>query len=549
MNEYIALAVDELYRLGLREIVLSPGSRSTPLSMLFCEYKKFKVYLDIDERSAAFFALGISKEFSRPVILVCTSGSAAGHYLPAVMEAKYSRIPLIILTADRPPELQNVGAPQTINQNNIFGGFVNYNEELSVPDEKNYYTYPRIVMRKAFLKCQGVVKGPVQINIPLCEPLVPELNEVYFNSGRSPISFQYLSGIEKARIDIEFLKGKKGIIVCGPDAFCDCQKEVIALGERLKAPILADPLSNMRSHKSEVIIDSYDAFLKDNIAKSELKPEYIFLFGQAPVSKRLQQFISLHNDIFCLQVDTSGDYRNPSLTTTHYVQASINEFIDQIHYINTDDTYLKRWRDWQERMRRKMDLAAQEPAMFEGKIVQILQSMMPENGRLVVANSMSIRDIDYFWKSKDQKVKILCNRGTNGIDGTISTALGVSTCGNPTVLLTGDLAFYHDMNGLLVGKTHGLNLVIILINNDGGGIFQYLPPKGKKYFDYLFSTPHGVDFKGVQTLYGVNYHKVSDYTDFQESFLNVIKDQGIHVLEVATDKERSWELHEKYTTL
>ena len=178
MNEYIAVAIDELSLLGIKEAVLSPGSRSTPLSMWFCEHSEIHTYLNIDERSAAFFALGIAKKKNRPVVLVCTSGSAAAHYLPAVTEAKRSRIPLILLTADRPAELQNVGAPQTINQHKIFGEFLNYYEELSIPDEKQQFVYPRIVMQKAYLKCNGMNAGPVQINIPIREPLVPDLNSV-----------------------------------------------------------------------------------------------------------------------------------------------------------------------------------------------------------------------------------------------------------------------------------------------------------------------------------------------------------------------------------
>lgn len=206
MNEYIASVVDELYELGVREVVISPGSRSTPLSMLFCEYKKYKVYLNIDERSSAFFALGIAKEQYRPVALVCTSGSAVAHYFPAITEARHSRIPLIILTADRPPELQNVGAPQTINQNNIFGGFANYYEELAIPNESNFYTYPRIVMRKAFLKCQGNPKGPAHINIPLREPLVPELDQKYFEYGRDDIPFHFESGVEQVQFDVSQMR-------------------------------------------------------------------------------------------------------------------------------------------------------------------------------------------------------------------------------------------------------------------------------------------------------------------------------------------------------
>lgn len=546
-NHYMAAIVDELYQLGIREAVLSPGSRSTPLSMLFCKYGKFKVFLNIDERSAGFFALGIGKEHNRPVVLVCTSGSAAAHYYPAVAEARYSRIPLLILTADRPPELQNIGAPQTMNQSSMFGTFVNYYEELSIPGKGELFTYPRMVMRKAYLKCQGAPKGPVQINVPVREPLVPELNQEWFEQGRSKLPFVFHTGSSSVEIDCSNMQGKNGIIVCGADAACTCHEEIIELGTRLKTPIVADPLSNLRSFESDIIIDSYDAFLKQQTAMEELKPDYMILLGQPPVSKRLQQFLSLHKGAACFQVDASLEYRNPSLITTQYIQADTREFIRQIPLVNKQNRYLKQWQCWQKKMRTKLDTVSQESALFEGKIVNLLQEAMPENSRLVAANSMAIRDIDYFWRTQEQRIKLLCNRGTNGIDGTISTALGISTSDHTTVLLTGDLAFFHDMNGLLIGKTHALRLIIILFNNNGGGIFEYLPQKGKQYFEYLFSTPHGIDFRGIQLLYGVNYRRITDYEDFQDSFQEALAAEGICVIEVGTDKEESWKLHETYT--
>lgn len=548
MNEYIAAAVDELYELGVREVVISPGSRSTPLAMLFCEHS-FKVYVNIDERSAAFFALGIAKEFKRPVVLVCTSGSAVAHYFPAVIEAKHSRVPLIILTADRPSELQRVGAPQTIDQNKLYGDFLKYYEELAIPEEKLLYTYPRMVMRKAYLYCQGIPKGPVQINIPLREPLVPELKEKYFQAGRDKKAFQFLSGKYEVEFDYSCFYGKKVIIAAGGDASSNYGEEIISLGEKLKAPVLADPLSNIRSYKNKVIVDSYDAFLKDKAVRKMLQPDYILLFGQPPVSKRLQQFIKENESSECLQIDTALEYRNPSLTTTKYIQADAKKFAMQINYTSSDEEYLGAWQKLQRDMREKLERAREEEILFEGKIVQLTQDIMPENSRLVAANSMSIRDLDYFWKAENKAVKLLCNRGVNGIDGTISTALGVSTAGYPTVLLTGDLAFFHDMNGLLLGKTHGLNLVIILINNDGGGIFQYLPQKGSKHFDYLFKTPHGMDFQGVQALYGVGYHKVTDYENYKSSLEKALSSKGISIIEVDTEMDISYELHEKYTRL
>jgi len=547
MNEYIAAAVDELYELGVRDAVISPGSRSTPLAVLLCEHK-FHTYLNIDERSAGFFALGIAKEQVRPVVLVCTSGSAAAHYMPAITEAKQSRVPLIVLTADRPPGLRNVYAPQTINQNEIFGRFIKYFEELAIPAATDDSLYPRMVMRKAFLHCRGVPQGPVQINIPLREPLIPKLNHENFRAGRSKVPFRFAAGNMQVDFDDTVLAGKKGIIICGARTSLTGDDEILYLAKQLKVPILADPLSNLRNYDSANIIDSYDAFLKASVTRAELKPDFILLFGQPPVSKRLQQFISDHNTAACYQIDEAAEYRNPSLTTTQYIQAGVTQFASQVQVVNENQEYLRQWQGYHLKMREKINMAAEESCLFEGKIVRLIQEIMPENSRLSVANSMAVRDIDYFWTTKQQQIKILCNRGTNGIDGTISTALGISTCGYPTVLLTGDLALFHDLTGFLIGKTHDLNLVVVLLNNNGGGIFQYLPQNGMKHYDYLFTTPHGIDFKGIQTLYGLRYERAGNYAEFQQHFETAVSGRGICLIEVIINMDKSRELHEKYTT-
>ena len=246
----------------------------------------------------------------------------------------------------------------------------------------------------------------------------------------------------------------------------------------------------MRNYSKNIIIDSYDAFLKNDTIKKELKPQFIIHFGQVPVSKRLQQFLSMHQDVLYLKVDETFQYRNPSLSTKKYIISSPGIFARSISIQNSNEEYLTRWLSYQKQMREKLNSVRDEVNLFEGKLIQIIQNMLPEKSRLVVANSMPIRDIDYFFESLNKIVKVLCNRGANGIDGIVSTALGISVSNKPTVLLTGDLSFYHDLNGLLIGKTHNLNLVIVLLNNNGGGIFRYLPQSTEKHFDYLFLTPH-----------------------------------------------------------
>ena len=510
-NEYLAPFVDELFNLGVREAVFSPGSRSTALAMLFEEYKKYDTYVNIDERSAAFFALGIAKANRRPVVLVCTSGSAAAHHFPAITEAKTSRIPLIILTADRPAELQFVGAPQTLDQTRFFGNFVNHFENLEAPQPqaKNFWTYPRKVAQRAFLSALDQMAGPVQINIPLRDPLVPELKSENYEKGRSKLPFKFFKGQQSASFD-EALLSSKTLILAGANSSENYSESLLKLAEHLKAPILADPLSNLRNHNSPFVMDSYDAFLANDDLKTDLKAESILLFGQMPVSKRLQQFIALNDDAEFIQVDPALAYRNPSLTTTITVQSNVATFANSIQKVNQDFSYLEKWQKAQEKMRHQLEKVAQEENPFEGRFVQELQKHLKAlDAQLLVSNSMEIRDIDYWWKKEDSKVRILGNRGVNGIDGTESTALGIATTGKPTVLLTGDLSMLHDLNGLIIGKTHELNLTIVLFNNDGGGIFHHLAQKGVPNFDYLFSTPHGLNFEGLAELTGLDYHLAS----------------------------------------
>lgn len=571
MNEYIASLVDELYQLGVRHAVFSPGSRSTTLAMLFQSHGGFHTYMNIDERSAGFMALGIAKAQNEPVVLVCTSGSALTHYGPAVVEAKHSGVPMIILSADRPYTLQQVGAPQTIDQQKYFGTAVNYYEELSVPSESHYYTYPRQVARRAYLKANDHKLGPVHINVPLFEPLVPNREEEYFKQGRSEKPFRLVKHQEIASLG-SLLYAKRVLILGGPSV--TNPKAVVDFADRIGAVVIGDPLSNLRQY--EGVISTYDAFLAHYERWVDLRPDVVIQLGQIPVSKRIQQWMATLTDIDYITISPTADVMNPSLTTTIHVMADIDTFLAEIKrgiplLINTEKkqravlqkleklnlltqsdsvvmrpTYEELWRQIESNSREQLDKVQEEPTLFEGRTVHMLQQYMPDEGQILVANSMSIRDMDYFWASGRSQAMVYGNRGTNGIDGTVSTALGLSTNGKPTVMVTGDLSFFHDLNGLAIGKTHGMNLTIILHNNDGGGIFQYLPQKGTDDFDYLFNTPQGIDYSGLATLYGLDYVKVTTNAELEQAMQQYIGAEGIHLIEVPTSKEGSRELHKLY---
>ena len=571
MNEYIASLVDEFAQLGITHAVFSPGSRSTTMAMLFREHGAFETYMNIDERSAGFMALGIAKVYRKPVILVCTSGSAVAHYMPAILEAKYSGVPLIILSADRPHTLQHVGAPQTVDQQKLFGTAVNYYEELAVPQQDHYYTYPRLVARKAYMKAMDVKRGPVHINVPLFEPLVPELDTKHFACGRLP--FSVVSGtIQPSDIYAmyDLLNNKKVLILAGPSTNPDGIEAILALSYMFNAPILGDPLSNMRSVRDERVITSYDALLSQNIYRDALQPDCILQMGQMVVSKRVQQWVASMQHTPIISVGPTMDYTNPAGNTTLFVQSTPQGLLDalkiqipDLHAMENeeyaegadeeldtaDNGYLATWIHVDIVGRKQLDTVAKEQELFEGYTIHLLQELLPKHSQIMVANSMSIRDMDYFWAGNRHSAIIYGNRGVNGIDGTVSTALGIATNGVPTVLLTGDLTFFHDLNGLAVAKTHPLNITIIVHNNDGGGIFEYLPQKGTPHFDYLFSTAQGLDYSGLATLYGIDFVRVSNNDELKVALQNYVGTRGVHVIEIPTSKKRSRELHKLYTTI
>ena len=586
MNEYIAALVDEFYQLGVRHAVFSPGSRSTTMAMLFKEHEGFETYMNIDERSASFMALGIAKAHKEPTVLVCTSGSAVAHYLPAILEAQYSGVPLIVLSADRPHTLLHVGAPQTVDQHKIFGTAVNYYEELAVPQESHYYTYPRQVARKAYMKAMDTKKGPVHINVPLFEPLVPELSRNHFEAGRSSFkvvkpNYSSVFGCDNRNKlthfnnAIDIAHGNDGtneindllerydriLILAGPQIDIDEANTIRSFGEALQATILADPLSNVRrrynladnqSNKegidtNNVVISTYDALLAGQALWHELKPDCVIQFGQIVVSKRVQQMIASWTDVEYIEVNPTMDSMNPTGKTTMHVQASIDVFTHLYGKNNSSDTYLNIWQRLDQEGKKQLSTAIDEPQCFEGRTIRELQEHIPEDGQIFVANSMTIRDFDYFWFGGESKAVLYGNRGVNGIDGTISTALGLATNGKPTYLVTGDLSLFHDLNGLAVAKTHNLNLTIILHNNDGGGIFEYLPQKGTKHFDYLFSTSQGLDYSGAAKLYGCVYTKISSPDELGSVLDKVSLESGVHIIEIPTNREYSRELHKKYT--
>lgn len=563
MTYFLAAFVDELVKSGMENVVISPGSRSTPIALLMAEHPELNVTVLIDERSAAFFALGLAKTSNKPVAILCTSGTAATNYYPAIVEAYQSRLPLIVLTADRPHELRDVGAPQAIDQLKIYGDYVKWFVEMSLPqDTKAMVRYARTMAARAAGTALSAPGGPVHLNFPLREPLIPDLDATdlwtkYMESTKSVLEVNvgaYSISEERASYFAKLLKErKKGIIVCGEmpqhknSAFA---KEVINLSELLQYPIFADPLSGVRTgpHSKDTIIEGYDAFLRPDVVKEKLQPEVIIRFGAMPVSKFLMQYISRAGSALHIVVDGDGGWRDPTLQANYMVHAEEVAFCETVGKLLEQRT-TSEWLDTLKSLNDKTKAVLsteQAESMFEGRIITELQALLPAQSAIFVGNSMPIRDLDTFLHNDDKKLNVLANRGANGIDGVVSTALGASTFYENLVLVIGDLSFYHDMNGLLAAKMQKLNVTIVLVNNNGGGIFSFLPQsKVEKHFEALFGTPTHMDYEHAVKLYDGKYTLADNWPEFRDAIVESLNQDGLNVIEVPTNRDENEALHRK----
>ncbi|GAE94022.1 2-succinyl-5-enolpyruvyl-6-hydroxy-3-cyclohexene-1-carboxylic-acid synthase [Gracilibacillus boraciitolerans JCM 21714] len=556
LTKYVGNFVDQLYQSGVRHIVISPGSRSTPLSLTFAEYNRFQIWVDIDERSAGFFGLGIAKETKEAVVLVCSSGTAAANYFPAIIEAYYSRTPLIVLTADRPHELRDVGAPQAIDQIKLYGNYVNWFHEMALPEETDHVLqYVRNHADRAVKKSTDLVKGPVHLNFPFREPLIPDfsLSDIW---GGEDSRFLMHYRANDTRLDkhtladiYEKLRSKqKGMIVCGPHDSPVLAKHILLLAEAWNIPVLADPLSLLRDIRggNETVIESYDSILKSSKVRDRLEVDFILRFGAMPVSKSFLQLVQERN-IEQFIVDEEISYRNPSINGgAHYIYGEPIAIADQLTQLplSFDLNWLAFWQDLNRET--KDILRSDQSLLTEGTAVQGIQSSIPIKSTLFVGNSMPIRDVDTFWFTSDKEVTIVANRGANGIDGILSTALGTAATGKHVTLLVGDISFLHSINGLLMTQNYDFNLTIVLINNQGGGIFSFLPQakEDNSHYELLFGTPQNISMEKVAALYEIEFELVTDWTQYQEALNRSYQNGGVSLIEVQTVRNENVSWHQ-----
>ncbi|WHY85097.1 2-succinyl-5-enolpyruvyl-6-hydroxy-3-cyclohexene-1-carboxylic-acid synthase [Neobacillus novalis] len=560
LTAYIAAFVAELYSSGITDVVVSPGSRSTPMAMVMAEHPELKVHIHVDERSAAFFALGIAKATNRPAAILCTSGTAAANYFPAIVEAHSSRVPLVVLTADRPHELREVGAPQAINQIHLYGQHVKWFAEMALPEgNREIIRYVRTVCARAAAIAAQAPAGPVHLNFPFREPLIPKLDEELFQLEERPKGYVKVQNgdltLEHNHFqDIaEKIKGKeRGIIVCGNTADNRFTMAVTRLSQALNFPILADPLSQLRSgsHSKVNIIDTYDTFLRNEDAKTFLQPDVVLRFGAMPISKALTIFLKENHGAEQFVIDGGGGWRDPSALSTEMIFCNETIFCEQLLSLldtNSPSGFLQDWQRVNQLTKENMSLVKDLTELSEGKLFYQLADMLPEGATLFVGNSMPIRDLDSFFLNNEKSIKVMANRGANGIDGTVSTALGAALYSKSLYLVLGDLTFFHDLNGLIAAKLYNIDIHIILVNNNGGGIFSFLPQsEHPKNFELLFGTPLNLEFEHAVRMFDGNFTKITDWDHLDIEMKNTIESTGIHVFEVVTKRDSNRDEHREF---
>ncbi|GAB4462627.1 MAG: 2-succinyl-5-enolpyruvyl-6-hydroxy-3-cyclohexene-1-carboxylic-acid synthase [Anaerolineales bacterium] len=553
---WAGLFVTELKKLGLEAVCIAPGSRSTPLAIAFAE-SGIHIYLHSDERSAAYFALGLARASQKPVALVCTSGTAAANFFPAIVEANYSEIPLLVLTADRPAELRESGANQTIDQLKLYGNHVRWFVDVPTPEarfSKHLFRYLQTLAARAWETSQSPLPGPVHLNFPFRKPLEPiEIPDDLPAWMDAPL----LSRLETAPAQLTFSRPKlfpakeqtdflletissspRGLIVCGPRCPAgDFPARLTEFAARTGYPILADALSGVRfgEHVNEYVIGGYDTFLP--FAGEALRPQVILRFGDVPVSNALSDYLDSLEHVPQIHIAAVNRWRDDRFRVTHAMWVDplllCQELLSGIPKRANSD-WLYTWKDYDEKVWDEVR-AFQTAPDFEGGILPDVLNQLPADTGFYVANSLPVRHLDQFAPPSRKPVQVFANRGASGIDGTLSSALGAAVYLPGLVFITGDTSFYHDMNGLLAISRNGIRITIIVINNNGGGIFQRLPiSKFEPPFTDLFVAPHGLTFEHAAKLYGIDYARV-ERMSLSAALETALRSENSTIIEIPTN--------------
>ncbi len=527
--------VDELVAAGVREAVVCPGSRSTPMALALRTAPGLRVRVLYDERAAAFFALGMARTSRRPVVLLSTSGTAAVEFAPAVVEAQLSRVPLVVLTADRPAELRDRGAPQTIDQDHLYGRAAKWFTELPLLDgEDATLAHWRWVAGRAVAVAAEGPAGPVQVNMPFREPLLPDASLV--PDGRPPerAFAEVVPGrrtLDDAALNslaARLAGAKRGLVVAGPDDDPALPAALASLARATGFPILADPLSGLRTgpHDRSMVIARADQLCRPGPWIDGQAPDLVLRTGAMPTSKPILELLARTRPEL-LVLDGDGGFRESALVPATYVHADAAATATALAGrlaagagTATQPAWAGAWQTADRAAGEAMDAwldGLDEP--FEGAPWPALAHALPDGAVLWAASSMPVRDLDSWLPSTDRAITVRSNRGANGIDGVVSTALGsAAVADGPVALVVGDIAFLHDLNALVAARLHGLTATIVLVNNDGGGIFSFLPQARAgvpvagsglpEHYEELFGTPHGIDVGPVVEALGGEHRLV-----------------------------------------
>jgi len=552
--------VDELRAGGVAAAAVCPGSRSTPLALALAGSSGLPHVVHVDERSAAFHALGAAKALGRPVALVCTSGTAGANFLPAVAEACHARVPLLVLTADRPPELRAWGAAQTMEQRSLYAGFTRWSEESPCPSERGVGAgYARALARRAVIEATGPAPGPVHLNLPFREPLLPAALEIDVAPGSDAVAgprvLEAPAGDDRGALEAERRGRPRGVLVFGPDEWdAALAPAARALAASLGWPVLADPASGLRAGADvpDSLVYGADLLLRDPERAAALRPDLIVRFGGVPTSAAVTAWMAAHPSADVWLVDPAAGFRDPQHRAGRVLRLKSAQFCALAARAGGRPTpqgreWVARWSLADGIARAALaDALAAEARFLTPQLARELWAGLPPGATLYAANSMAIRDLDAFSGPRSADLRVLSNRGVNGIDGLVSSALGAAAAlRRPTVLWCGDLALLHDVSGLVAGRLHGADLTIVVSNDDGGGIFEYLPvvrAVPREVFERLFAVPHGLDLCELAGGLGWQAQRVDSAPSFGRALSHALRG-GRHLIEVPVNRADNTAFH------
>ncbi len=550
----IRALLDELVRCGMQHACTCPGSRNTPIVLAIAREPRLQAWSHVDERSAGFFALGAAKASGRPVAVTCTSGTAAANLLPSVIEAHEAAVPMILLTADRPPELRDVGAGQTIDQIKLYGDAVKWFVELGIPEATpDQLRWVRALACRAYWTAAGGRPGPVHINVPLREPFVLDGQLAHDGPGDAgrpngaPWLIQEVAAPSGRPMLPRRHDFRRTVFVVGDlGPHHALSGKLAAFAARARVPLLADPLSGARS--GPAAIAHFDLILRDADLARELRPDAVCRIGELPTSKPLRQWIASLDQSQHVLFAPDDRWSDPASRVTQRIVGSLEGLLERAWedlVVADDSDWLDRWTTADSAVAHAIAEPLMGAGLSEPATVTALAQFLPPTATLFVGASMPIRDVEEFFPALHQPPRVMANRGANGIDGTVSSAFGVTAASaGEVVLVLGDLTLAHDIGGLLAARRLGLKLTIVLINNNGGGIFNFLPVSSQAdIFEQHVATPAGLDFSHAAALYGCRHQPVANVDEFAAALMGALAGEQTTIIEVRTDRTANRQLH------